>query len=174
MREHSSLFPLAATLAVAFAAVAVITFVPDLANAASDLPPGTQLTPPIPAPIPESDRKSGVASCACPKPQEKTWVRPKFAEAPPIAEHTALDETDEIAALESVQFALTEVGDGASYIWHRNNGRLSGMVQPLASFKSSGGQVCRHVVVILTSGLVSKKAEGVACRLANGQWQLEG
>jgi surface antigen len=85
-----------------------------------------------------------------------------------------LDETDEIAALESVQFALSEVGDGASYIWHRNNGRLSGMVQPVTSFKDGQGQICRHVVVILTSGSNSKKTEGVACRLTTGQWKLEG
>ena len=93
---------------------------------------------------------------------------------PPLAQRTVLDESDEIAALESVQFALSEVGDGASYIWHRNNGHLSGMVQPVTSFKDSGGQVCRHVVVMLTSGVVSKKTEGVACRLDNGQWRLEG
>jgi surface antigen len=100
--------------------------------------------------------------------------RPKFAEAPPTAQRTVLDETDEIAALESVQFALTEVGDGASYIWHRNNGRLSGMVQPVTSFKDGQGQICRHVVVVLTTGMTTKKTEGVACRLTSGQWKLEG
>src|SRR4029077_9318161 len=33
-----------------------------------------------------------------------------------------LDEDDEIAALEAIRVALTEVGDGASYVWHRRYG----------------------------------------------------
>lgn len=169
MRQHPCLFPLAAATTVAFTLMAAIFIAPDLALAGDNR---TDIPAPIPAP------RTGDAACSCPqqhdKQPEKMWARPKFAELPPVAQRTMLDETDEIAALESVQFALTEVGDGASYIWHRNNGHLSGMVQPVTSFKDSQGQVCRHVVVILTSGVVSKKAEGVACRLASGQWTLEG
>ena len=177
MRQHPCLFPLAAALTVALTLAAAIFIAPDFALAGDGKSN-------IPAPIPKPYTKtapaphSGDSACACPQQQEKQpekmWSRPKFAEMPPVAERAMLDETDEIAALESVQFALTEVGDGASYIWHRNNGHLSGMVQPVTSFKDGQGQVCRHVVVILTSGLVSKKAEGVACRLNTGQWKLEG
>jgi hypothetical protein len=152
-----SLFPLAAVTAMAFVLSCAIFIFPDVASAAE----------------PKSNADKG-ASCSCSEPKEKLWARPKFAELPAPAQRAALDETDEIAALESVQFALSEVGDGASYIWHRNNGRLSGMVQPVNSFKDNGGQVCRHVVVILTTGVVSKKTEGVACRLSSGQWKLEG
>lgn len=86
----------------------------------------------------------------------------------------SLDDGDHYAALESISFALAEVGDGASYVWHRHNGRLSGVVQPTASFKTSTGEVCRVVVVTLAAGRRSKTAEGVACRLQNGQWRLEG
>jgi surface antigen len=85
-----------------------------------------------------------------------------------------LDENDEIAALEAVRVALTEVGDGSTYVWHRANGRLSGLVQPTGSFKDLAGRPCRHIIVILSSGGHSAKIEGVACRLANGRWQLDG
>jgi surface antigen len=176
MRQQPSFFLYAASVTVAFAAAAAIALIPDLASAGETPIPGTELTPPIPAPIPffeaAPETHSGPAACACPA--DHAEPRSRFAGMPPVAQRTVLDESDEIAALESVQFALSEVGDGASYIWHRNNGRLSGMVQPVTSFKDRGGQVCRHVVVMLTSGVVSKKTEGVACRLANGQWRLEG
>jgi surface antigen len=160
MRQHCCLFPFAASTTLAFALTVAVFIAPDLALAA-DTKSNTQ-------------PKSGDATCGCPPQKEKLWARPKFAELPATTQRTVLDETDEIAALESVQFALTEVGDGASYIWHRNNGRLSGMVQPVTSFKDGQGQICRHVVVVLTTGMTTKKTEGVACRLTSGQWKLEG
>jgi hypothetical protein len=85
-----------------------------------------------------------------------------------------LDDSDEIAALEALQLALTEVGDGAAYVWHRRKGELSGIVQPTTSFKDARGNVCRHIVVVLSSGRRSKRTEGIACRLASGVWQLGG
>jgi hypothetical protein len=85
-----------------------------------------------------------------------------------------LDENDEIAALEAIRVALSEVGDGATYVWHRQHGRLSGMVQPTASFKDAAGRICRHILLILTTGRQTGKVEGIACRLANGRWQLDG
>lgn len=160
MRQHTSLFPVASATAVAFVTSAFIFIAPEFAQATE---PKSSKSP-----------QTGESSCGCAAPKEKLWARPKFAELPTMARPVMLDETDEIAALESVQFALSEVGDGASYIWHRNNGRLSGLVQPVTSFKDQQGQVCRHVVVILTSGSNSKKAEGVACRATSGQWKLEG
>ena len=85
-----------------------------------------------------------------------------------------LDEDDEIAALEAIRIALTEVGDGGSYVWRRTHGRLSGIVQPTASFKDPGGRVCRHIVLTMTVGTATGRAEGIACRLADGRWQLDG
>ncbi len=85
-----------------------------------------------------------------------------------------LDEADEIAALERIQFALSEVGDGKTYVWRRWHGRLSGVVQPTASFKDDDGKVCRHLVVLMTTGKNTKKQEGIACRLPSGRWQLDG
>jgi surface antigen len=85
-----------------------------------------------------------------------------------------LDEDDEIAALEAIRVALTEVGDGVSFVWHRRYGRLGGLVQPTQSFKDGGGRVCRHIIVILSAGRRSGRFEGTACRLGGGRWQLDG
>jgi hypothetical protein len=85
-----------------------------------------------------------------------------------------LDEKDEIAALERIQYALSEVSDGKTYVWRRWHGRLSGIVQPTASFKDPSGKVCRHLIVLMTTGQNTKKQEGVACRLPSGRWQLDG
>ena len=131
-----------------------------------------------------------------PEPQPESrrlWPRPKFAGAQPDTQpyiqpgtpsgsrSTAppeagarLDDRDEIAALEAVHLALTEVGDGSTYVWHGRSGRLSGVVTPTASFKDASGKVCRHIVVALSADSYSRSTEGVACRLGNGGWQLEG
>jgi surface antigen len=69
---------------------------------------------------------------------------------------------------------LTEVADGSSYVWHRSNGRLSGIVKPVSSFKDTNGAVCRHVIVMLNGEDVTKKTETVACRMNNGVWKLDG
>ncbi len=196
MVPSTSLFSLAAVAALAFASITAVFLTPDLAFAAepqtnqkarsaptakvaqpkASQPKATQPMPGIAVtqPAPNGPAASAPCQCSDPATKERSSGRPKFAELPPVAQRAALDETDEIAALESVQFALSEVGDGASYVWHRNNGRLSGMVQPVASFRDQQGQICRHMVMILTAGTHSKKAEGVACRLPSGQWKLEG
>jgi hypothetical protein len=113
------------------------------------------------------------APCLCPSPNPSkppaASAKPKFAEA-----NAYLDENDEIAALEAIRVALTEVGDGDSYVWRRTHGRLSGVVQPTASFKDPAGRVCRHILLIMTVGTATGRAEGIACRLAGGRWQLDG
>jgi surface antigen len=112
------------------------------------------------------------APCACPAPQQTP--------ASPLPNFTGhgnghdLDDSDEIAALDAIRVTLSEVGDGNSYVWHRNNGRLSGVIHPTGSFRDASGRVCRHIVVVLTTGLHFGRIEGVACRLGDGSWQLEG
>jgi hypothetical protein len=96
------------------------------------------------------------------------------ATAEPIAPPIKLDESDQIAALERIQYALSEVGDGATYVWRRWHGGLAGVLHPTASFKDRSGKVCRHLVVLLTTGKLTRKMEGIACRLPSGRWQLEG
>lgn len=85
-----------------------------------------------------------------------------------------LDESDKIALLERFQYALSEIGDGSTYVWRRWHGGLSATVHPTASFRDGLGQVCRHVEILLTNGKRTKKTEGIACRLPSGRWQLDG
>ena len=114
------------------------------------------------------------SSCSCPESSSRQQ-KPKFAD---LRSHpddgSPLDAGDEVAALSSVQHGLSATADGSTYIWHRNNGRLSGLVQPTSSFKNVDGAICRHVVVMMTTGVKTRKTEGVACRQANGVWSLEG
>jgi surface antigen len=99
---------------------------------------------------------------------------PSFQSISLAAPPQALNERDEVAALETLQYALSEVGDGKTYVWRRWHGRLSGLVQPTASFKNLDGKVCRHLLVLMTFGSTVRKQEGIACRLPSGRWQLDG
>lgn len=144
MSDNASLFPFAAAGLTAFAIVATLFFVPEFAHA---------------------DEVSASSNCLCLKGTSNDWQTTSIATP-------ALNETDEIAALESVQRALTEVADGSSYVWHRGHGRLSGVVRPVSSFKDTEGSVCRYAVVVLSSLDVTKRTEIVACRLPTGIWQL--
>jgi len=105
-------------------------------------------------------------TCTCP---DVKTARPKLAEL-----RSDLDDEDALAALQTVQYALSEVPDGASYVWHRGHGRLSALVKPTSSFKAAGGEVCRHVIVVLNTAQKSDSTEAVACRLPNGIWKLDG
>lgn len=106
--------------------------------------------------------------CTCADPGKS--VRPKFADL----NNRDLDEQDEAAALESIQVGLSSMHDGEPFVWRRPNGRLSGIVRPTVSFRNAKGLVCRHVVVLLTTGFKTRSAEGVACRSADRRWVLEG
>lgn len=108
------------------------------------------------------------AACACPDAQKTT--RPNFAGL----RNSALTESDEIAALESVQMGLTRMHDGEPFVWRHANGKLSGIVRPTASFRNAEGRLCRHVIVLLTTGYKTSTTEGIACRLPDRRWALEG
>jgi hypothetical protein len=105
---------------------------------------------------------SGKAAQRSPAPDADIEIRPLF------------DARDEAAALEAVTVALTEVGDGSTYVWYRHGGRLSGLVQPTQTFKDVLGRVCRHIVVTLNDASRSSRTEGIACRLGDGGWELDG
>lgn len=130
------------------------------------------------APSPSGPKvQSPPQACSCPKNDDEDWKapwrRPKVADARP-EQPKVFDTIDELAALEAVHLALTEVGDGQSYIWHRRSGILSGVVRPTASFRNAAGRICRHIEVTLTAGARSKRTEGIACRDKDGAWSLEG
>jgi hypothetical protein len=117
-------------------------------------------------------RRPAPGACTCPNNQERDQPaptpRPRFADA---EDSVAIDRLD---ALEAMHTALTEAGDGASYVWHGVGGRVSGIVTPVASFKDGYGRICRHVVVTLSRSGLSRRTEGIACRLPGGVWQLDG
>lgn len=94
--------------------------------------------------------------------------------AAPVSRMLPLDFKDEVAALEAVHIALSEVEDSSTYIWNSSSGRVSGMVRLTSSFKDRRGFVCRHLILTLMAGELSKHAEGIACRGLNGAWALDG
>lgn len=114
----------------------------------------------------EASRNSGPA-CACPG-QPELHLR---AESP---EKLSLDGSDETAALHAVLIGLTEIPDGTSFVWRRAHGRLSGIVRPMFSFRNADGDVCRQLMLTLTSGAYTRTVEGTACREPDGRWALEG
>lgn len=127
------------------------------------------MVPPMGAPAAET-MPAEKPSCTCPRQDTpKREARPKFADL-----QANLDEGDEIAALEAIRIALTEIGDGSTFVWRRANGRISGVVKPTSSFKNVEGKICRHILIVLAAGRRTGQIEGVACRLDNGRWQLDG
>lgn len=107
-----------------------------------------------------------------------TLVAAVFLAAGPAAalsdkQPRGLNGEDRLAALETVSFTLNEVADGASYVWRRGHGKLSGVFQPTMSFVDAQGRVCRHIVVLLNASEKTKRLEAVACRLENGVWRFD-
>jgi len=185
MREIESLVPVLAAVVMGFALVAVVLLSSDIAAAGEVKRPARELSCLTAVPSSElSDRLSSAHRPSvepspalrsgsvetCERTVELTRIRRKAQSH----QRSLLDEGDQIAALESVQFALSNLGDGASYIWHRGNGRLSGVIRPTASFRDGAGKVCRHIVVKLMSGDFSLETETVACRRQSGVWELTG
>lgn len=121
------------------------------------------------APAASAVEIAGEARCTCPETSRKT-ARPKFAELTP----RRLGDADERAALESIQLALTRMDDGTAFVWKRPDGGLSGIVRPTSSFRNAAGALCRHVVVLLTTGFKTRTTEGIACRTEARRWVLEG
>src|SRR3990170_5020830 len=117
MRTSVSSSSLQRGLASALLAAGFVLTIPDLAVAQD------QSTP-----VKPGERNT---SCTCPSGQDerpKLWPKPKFAELKTGNQSKpGLSSKDEFAALEAVHLALTEVGDGSSYVWHQKNGPLSGV-----------------------------------------------
>lgn len=164
---------IAATAMVALGSVAIV-FISDAPATASERPkpPSTRAAIDRPQAAPGSTSEHTSRRNDRSPPPGSGYPLPPLL--PRLEPRRLLGPADEIAALEAVQIALSEVGDGASYIWHRDHGRLSGVVRPTSSFMDGAGQICRHLHVLLTSGEHVRRAEGVACRDRQGVWSLEG
>ena len=85
-----------------------------------------------------------------------------------------LEPDDPLAVLEAVGYALNEVGDGATYVWHRTDGPLAGNVRMAKSYRGEVGAICRKLTVTLILGKAVRPASFTACRDAGGQWVLGG
>ncbi|MGD9503048.1 MAG: RT0821/Lpp0805 family surface protein [Methyloceanibacter sp.] len=84
------------------------------------------------------------------------------------------DSGDRIAARRALDFALSELGDGATLVWRRPERGLVGRVKPVAAFRDAKGRVCRTVVYALARGGYQQEIEGVACRELDGSWSHAG
>jgi len=93
--------------------------------------------------------------------------QPTFAEL-----RSKLDDTDRAIALNALQVALSELGDGAQLIWRRPSRGLTGVIKPVSPFRDHEGRVCRHVTYSLSLGTYVREVEGVACREPGGAWSL--
>ncbi|MEL6871584.1 MAG: hypothetical protein AAFO62_02065 [Pseudomonadota bacterium] len=85
-----------------------------------------------------------------------------------------LSSADRLATLEAIQLVLDEVGDGSSYLWHRQHGRLSGLIRAESSFYGPAEAVCRRLRVTLMYGPQTKTMKTVACRGTDGRWSFDG
>jgi len=93
---------------------------------------------------------------------------------PLIRPSSKLGPSDEIAALHAIHTALSSVGDGGAFVWQRRSGLLTGLIRPTTSFKSSSGDICRHIIIRLNSKRYTREVEGIACRDKAGAWSLTG
>jgi surface antigen len=85
-----------------------------------------------------------------------------------------LTDDDPVALLEAMRYALDEVADGATYLWHRVDAPLKGAVRPIASFRNESGAVCRRLSVTLTFEAATRWTDAVACREDGGRWVIGG
>jgi len=85
-----------------------------------------------------------------------------------------LDQSDREAAVQALQLALDEVGDGVRLVWRRPARGLIGKIKPVSAFRDDKGRVCRHVVYSISLGGYEKEIEGNACRGRDGSWSLAG
>jgi len=87
---------------------------------------------------------------------------------------SSLEQSDRAVALQALQMALTELGDGVTLVWRRPATKISGRIKPVSAFRDDQGRICRHVVYSLALGAREKEIEGVACREEDGRWAISG
>ncbi len=79
---------------------------------------------------------------------------------------------DRVAALQAIQFTLDEVGDGATYLWHRKDGELHGYREAGCLLSRRQRPRLPQAQLALTVGDFSREVEGVACRAEDKRWLL--
>jgi len=117
-----------------------------------------------PAPLPPNAGESGAEVAAGSKGQQLGLSELK----------ARLDRSDRAAAMQALELALSELGDGVTLVWQRPERRLVGKIKPVSAFRDDQGRVCRHVVYSIALGTYQRRIEGVACREPDGSWSLSG
>jgi surface antigen len=119
----------------------------------------------LPAPLPlkaEENRAKDIAAATGCAPQG------------PRELNTTLDHSDRMIALQALQMALAELGDGVTLVWKRPISQLSGRIKPVSAFRDDAGRICRTAVYSLKRSGREKEIDGVACRRADGRWVIAG
>jgi len=96
------------------------------------------------------------------------------AEVAAASEGQQLGLSDRVAAVQALELALSELGDGVTLVWQRLERGLVGRIRPVSAFRDDRGRVCRHVIYSLALGTYQRQIEGVACREQDGSWSLSG
>ena len=117
-----------------------------------------------PAPLPLKAGESGAEVAAASEGQQLGLSELK----------ARLDRSDRVAAVQALELALSELGDGVTLVWQRPERRLVGRIKPVSAFRDDKGRVCRHVIYSLALGAYQRQIEGVACREQDGSWSLSG
>jgi surface antigen len=117
-----------------------------------------------PAPLPLKAGESGAERLAASEGQQLGLSELK----------ARLDRSDRTVAVQALELALSELGDGVTLVWRRPERELVGRIKPVSAFRDDQGRVCRHVVYSLALGNYQRQIEGVACRESDGSWSLSG
>ncbi|MGV1015667.1 MAG: hypothetical protein ACOYB4_11930, partial [Methyloceanibacter sp.] len=97
------------------------------------------------------------------------------SETPSLAELKArLEPSDRRTAVRALHLALSEVGDGMTFVWQRPVRELTGKITPVSAFRDGQGRLCRRVVYWLALGGYERQIEGIGCRENDGSWSLSG
>ena len=162
MRPRRNVYPRPVTAAACISVLAALCWV-NTPTAVAQNRLAAQPLPPLPERKPSMNRQ-----------QSNRFAVPVLRRNYRIRPNRWLGHDDEMATLYAIHKALSSVGDGGAYVWQRRNGLLDGLIRPTTSFKSSTGEICRHLIIRLNSKRYSREVEGIACRDTSGVWSLSG
>jgi surface antigen len=117
-----------------------------------------------PAPLPVKAGENGAERLAASEGQQLGLTELK----------ARLDQSDRIVAMQALDLALSELGDGVTLVWQRPERGLVGRIKPVSAFRDDKGRVCRDLIYSLALGAHQRQIEGVACREPDGSWSLSG
>jgi hypothetical protein len=83
-----------------------------------------------------------------------------------------LDETEQQAMMETLQYALERNRQGEESSWANPETGTSGAVVALERFSDDGGRTCRNFISIIAINGDEERSEGTACRQEDGLWTV--